>query len=301
MKNLICPGCTNEMKKEKMPDLTIDECKKCGGIFLDKNELNILATGMAGNIEYSSTSGINTDDIYPDRNCPVCEDKKMEKVNLLEYCDIIFDYCPSCHGFYLDKNEVETMNETLKKIHKSCSSQEFRDIIDGHLVRIDVLQMVKQMIDAGTLGLTTVSNPLQYLQILVYFKKPLDINLNLHYEKWTVKLAKAFKLFNGQDIVLGNPEFDKQFIVESSDPDKVKKILNQDIQQAIVDFMKTKPTVFKKQGKIWIFDDRLVYMEGSYGDNPLITEDDINATDAIINGNITKSLIKIAGMIDATA
>jgi len=65
--------------------------------------------------------------------------------------------------------------------------------------------------------------------------------------------------------------------------------------------MKTKPTVFKKQGKIWIFDDRLVYMEGSYGDNPLITEDDINATDAIINGNITKSLIKIAGMIDATA
>jgi Zn-finger nucleic acid-binding protein len=42
------------METVKEPDITVDRCAACGGIFLDKNELNVLATGMSGDIEYCS-------------------------------------------------------------------------------------------------------------------------------------------------------------------------------------------------------------------------------------------------------
>ena len=35
-------GLDNDMKKIKEPDITFDRCEKCGGVFLEKGELNIL-------------------------------------------------------------------------------------------------------------------------------------------------------------------------------------------------------------------------------------------------------------------
>lgn len=297
MKEIKCPGCSALMKKEEMPDLTIDECPKCGGIFLDKDELNILSTGMAGDIEINSTAGINLDDIYPDRSCPVCKDKKMKKVNLLEYTDLIFDYCPDCQGFYLDKNELDTMNQKLKEIHESGSSQEFRDYIGDYLVRIDVPEAA-QLLNPVSIGLTSSPVPQKYIKISVFFNKPLNIGFNLHNEKWTAKLAKAFKVFKGQDIEVGNKDFDSKFIIESSSESKIKAVLTPDVQEAILDFVKSKPSIFSKKGKFWAFDTKVVYLEGPYMDSPLMTKDDINATEDIVNGTITKSLLKIAEMVD---
>lgn len=39
----ICPRCKVEMKKIKRHDVILDICKKCGGMWLDKDEIGKLA------------------------------------------------------------------------------------------------------------------------------------------------------------------------------------------------------------------------------------------------------------------
>ena len=49
---LTCPRCKSVMHKIEEPDITVDRCSECGGTFLDKGELDVLATGMSGEIEF---------------------------------------------------------------------------------------------------------------------------------------------------------------------------------------------------------------------------------------------------------
>ena len=92
MNTLRCPNCKTIMERHPEPDVTIDVCPSCGGTFLDKNELNVLATGMSGDIEYCSIDRTTDKDKFPTRLCPKCSEQEMEKVYLLSYSDIVFDF-----------------------------------------------------------------------------------------------------------------------------------------------------------------------------------------------------------------
>ncbi|MDX1708923.1 MAG: zf-TFIIB domain-containing protein [Desulfobacterales bacterium] len=54
-------------------------------------------------------------DNFPKCSCPKCQSQKMKKINLLRLSDIIFDFCPKCEGFFLDKGELDAMNAELEK------------------------------------------------------------------------------------------------------------------------------------------------------------------------------------------
>ncbi|MBN2052594.1 zf-TFIIB domain-containing protein [Candidatus Woesearchaeota archaeon] len=41
-KSLNCPKCAIEMSKKKRNGITIDKCESCGGIWLDKGEIDII-------------------------------------------------------------------------------------------------------------------------------------------------------------------------------------------------------------------------------------------------------------------
>jgi len=110
MADMNCPSCSGKMKSVIEPDVTTDVCQNCGGIFLDKGELNAFATAFAGDIEYCSIDHDTHIDRFPTRTCPKCSDQKMIKVNLLAFSSLIFDFCPSCEGFFLDKGEIDVMN-----------------------------------------------------------------------------------------------------------------------------------------------------------------------------------------------
>ncbi|MFV0532815.1 MAG: zf-TFIIB domain-containing protein [Cumulibacter sp.] len=45
--NLLCPKCTNAMHQYERNDVVIDQCVECGGIFLDRGELERLAQAEA--------------------------------------------------------------------------------------------------------------------------------------------------------------------------------------------------------------------------------------------------------------
>jgi len=127
MANLTCPNCQVEMKKDEDGDMTTDVCPKCRGVFLDKDELNTLATGMSGNIEYCSIDNDFHQDHFPDRSCPRCSDKQMSKINLLAFSDLIFDYCSNCGGFFLDQGEVQKMNQDLRHLTPNKEAEEHRN------------------------------------------------------------------------------------------------------------------------------------------------------------------------------
>ena len=54
MAGMNCPSCNARMEKVTEPDITTDVCQNCSAIFLDKGEVNALATALAGDIEYCS-------------------------------------------------------------------------------------------------------------------------------------------------------------------------------------------------------------------------------------------------------
>ena len=134
--DLTCPGCKSRMARVKDTDIWVDRCTSCSGVFLDKNELNVLATGMSGDIEYCSIDAKKHEDKFAARSCPVCPDQPMRKIDLLIYADTIFDYCPNCEGFYLDKGELAAMNCELEELNRDRLPEEYRGYRGEHLVRL---------------------------------------------------------------------------------------------------------------------------------------------------------------------
>ncbi len=266
MKSRICPQCISEMDKISHPDITIDRCSKCGGTFLDKGELNVLSTGMAGDIEHFSTRKEVLSDDHPSRSCPnpSCAEKTMKKVNILGCTGVILDYCDNCEGFFADKDEIQLLNEEeLVFLTKGKSAEEFREYINGHLVRSDRISDVIE-IATGIHGATVPQN-VNYIQISVYFKTPLKLDLRIYSEKLMHKFLKVIGFFRKQDIKTGNEKVDSLFIIQGNNEENVKSLLSKlDVQDQLIEFQQRKFRILKKRGAFEITDKRIVYTEGPY-------------------------------------
>jgi Zn-finger nucleic acid-binding protein len=276
----------------KDPDLTYQKCSSCGGIFLEKGELNAFATGMKGDIEFSSIdeSIIKEPDKFPQRSCPKCTGQKMDKINLLAYSDLIFDYCPNCESFFLDQGEAEAMNDELIQITPRGAAQEFRGYKDEYLVRIDRRQDV-QVGGYGLAGMRTVPMQATTIFIAVYFNKPVA-RMRVYQETWAVQLAKTLGLFNAKDIQTGNAEFDKLFRVLGNDETAIVRLFDNEVTNALVDFASRGYKLFTLKGKIEISDKCIAYKEGRY--KPDTLPDLVAKSEPVV-----KELISIAKIIES--
>jgi len=275
------------MDKIKHPDITIDRCPNCGGTFLDKGELDVLATGMAGDIEFCSIGREEYLDKYqPYRSCPnpSCCEKTMRKTILLNCTDTIFDYCDRCEGFFLDKGEIKKMNEELEQLTKEKSAEEFREYIDGHLVRSDRIADVRPY-KVGYREQTSFKC-VDYLRISVYFKDAFDLNLRLYSEKWTSKFLKLIGLFRKQDIQAGNEKLDSLFIIQGSNEEEIESLLSKsEIQKQLIEFKEKNFKIYNRRGTLEITDKRIIYTEGPYTGNVRydVKEDRIGVVKKMLN------------------
>ena len=107
-KTIECPRCWVEMKKEEVevlgPNVIIDVCPNCQGIWFDDNELKKvlgdrkLANYLTKHIGTQSKSKLV---------CPRCGGL-MD----LEYAqEVEIDVCLDCHGAWLDYGELERLKE----------------------------------------------------------------------------------------------------------------------------------------------------------------------------------------------
>ncbi|MBT4792648.1 MAG: hypothetical protein HON90_13830 [Halobacteriovoraceae bacterium] len=110
-----CPNCkTDSLFTKEYELIKIDQCKLCHGTWLDQGEICEIIKNRATDFseaEIAKTvglafSGIPTKELEQKRNCPKCN-KKLNTVNYTCDSGIIIDVCPSEHGMWLDKRELE--------------------------------------------------------------------------------------------------------------------------------------------------------------------------------------------------
>jgi len=258
---LHCPGCGHAMHKVTAPDMTIDECGHCGGTWLDAGELNALATGLAGDIEYCAASHPIIAEDAPDRTCPRCAEP-MRTVRLMRHSEVILEHCQACGGFYLDRGEVEAMNEALRKISREEKGQEYRGTLKDHLVRVDRHTVFHAAFDV--LGIAAAPNEEQTLEITVFYREPLGVDLHIHEETLATRVAKVLRFFAPQDIASGDKAFDHAWQVQGSDEAVVKRLLTEPVRAQLLEFRELEPHLFAKPGTLEVLDDCAIYREGPY-------------------------------------
>jgi len=254
------------MEVNREADIVTERCPKCHGIFLDKGELNVLATGHSGNIEYCSIDHEEHRDSKPKRMCAKCEDVGMQKINLLLFSDIIFDYCPNCEALFLDSGEVGAMNAELAKLSPVKTPEEIREYRDGLLVRVDRLMSVGLGSSpiAAVVGEGNVVNATTF-KVAVYFKKPLELGLRVFPERWIEKLAKALRLYSCEDISTGHPGFDDAFLIRGNDKDAICRLFeSKKLREALLSLKKNITPLGSVKGQLEINDTGVFYSEGPY-------------------------------------
>jgi Zn-finger nucleic acid-binding protein len=91
--------------------IEIDECRKCKGIWLDRDELRILKDKSErdswGTLRWldDEVDAIDTMKALPSNlHCPKCSDTLLVSVGFGE-SEVIINWCPSCCGTWLDQQE----------------------------------------------------------------------------------------------------------------------------------------------------------------------------------------------------
>lgn len=103
----------------ELQQVEIDHCMLCGGIWLDRGELELLSgASMPANSQRKCCE--------QKRRCPACG-KRMEKAKYAAGSDIVVDRCARGHGVWFDKGELETllqMNHTQQSDQVACLLRE---------------------------------------------------------------------------------------------------------------------------------------------------------------------------------
>ena len=111
-----CPRCNEKMAKEEIDGEMIAVCHDCGGMWLQRNQLNKMIIEGEGDFESASVDSSATGGEMTTLSCPECDGSIMGKVNFLHYSDIILDHCDSCGGFWLDQGELERIHGYVRQV-----------------------------------------------------------------------------------------------------------------------------------------------------------------------------------------
>ena len=112
---MLCPECCDEMLVLELDGVEIDCCDECHGIWLDEGELELI-TGNDYESDLPFLKALtekNTVKSKGKRKCPVCG-KPMLLVDIPLDPVIEIDRCPSNHGLWFDKGELEQIVSAAK-------------------------------------------------------------------------------------------------------------------------------------------------------------------------------------------
>ncbi len=101
-----CPVCKSAMIVLELEQVETDYCSTCGGIWLDRGELELLLADA-----HQAKQLVNSFHRAPGvrekiRACPICL-KKMHKIHTgSEDVPVIIDRCSKGHGLWFDRGEL---------------------------------------------------------------------------------------------------------------------------------------------------------------------------------------------------
>jgi Zn-finger nucleic acid-binding protein len=112
---MTCLDCGKEMASYEVhtpsASATYDVCEACGGLWLDKGELDKVADRVEGDIEYCSTEEAATAD--SGKLCPRCPNEPLHKVKFLGDDALVLERCGNCQGFWLEGGQIEAIDQSL--------------------------------------------------------------------------------------------------------------------------------------------------------------------------------------------
>jgi Zn-finger nucleic acid-binding protein len=95
----------------ELDQVEIDHCTKCGGVWLDAEEMDLLLDGSEGREEIRRRATVVTSSDEKKRRCPICS-KKMEKAHISregKETRVLIDRCKKHHGTWLDGGELDAV------------------------------------------------------------------------------------------------------------------------------------------------------------------------------------------------
>ena len=113
-----CPIDNSELQSQTYEaDLTVDACSECGGMWLDRGELEAIQEtkerDYSDELSRMPDLGYNAYLLAQQKTgrsiqCPNCN-VEMEAREYARCSQVMIDVCPQCHGIWLDKGEIESL------------------------------------------------------------------------------------------------------------------------------------------------------------------------------------------------
>lgn len=137
----VCPSCGNTLNLYELQSTQFEGCPKCKGVWLIKDELRKLKNKVAG----SSLRWLNDEidnleraSVIPTKRlCVRCKTVNMVSV-IFGKTKILVDWCPQCHGQWLDRGEFQAILDYLKdemvKMHAKDIEKEIAEDLE-HVVK----------------------------------------------------------------------------------------------------------------------------------------------------------------------
>lgn len=122
-----CPRCHVPLVQERRPalgpDVTVDVCTKCHGLYLDKGELLRLTGNRSLHSFLTKQVGIDSDSTLL---CPGCGGI----MDLEDAAGIKVDVCITCFGLWLDAGEMEQLQDVDPKAFRELSPEKRAELFD---------------------------------------------------------------------------------------------------------------------------------------------------------------------------
>jgi len=126
-----CPKCTKNLDEVVVNNCKINRCSMCGGIWFDKDELNMIKDERDKNLSWldfdlwSDESKLKASGTFID--CP----RDGSPLFKIKYgpSDVMVDICLQCHGIWLDKDELDKILLDLKqKVNSETLPEYLKDL-----------------------------------------------------------------------------------------------------------------------------------------------------------------------------
>ncbi|MEO8440350.1 MAG: zf-TFIIB domain-containing protein [Spartobacteria bacterium] len=124
-----CPVGGENLERYSIYGLEFEGCPKCHGMWLEKDELRKLKNKINDgqlhwlNAEIDRLEQMSV--ISSSRSCPKCRSQKLVSV-LFPHSSVIIDWCPGCHGQWLDRGEFDSIIGYLRDEATSATPKEIR-------------------------------------------------------------------------------------------------------------------------------------------------------------------------------
>jgi Zn-finger nucleic acid-binding protein len=111
--NFACVKCTSVLDRSLIGDVEVDLCPSCGGLWLDRGEIDQLAAQPEEAIEAlkaALTEGKPVAQSASVWRCPACPGRLREAM----LGPVRVDYCLLCRGIFLDRGELDAVLAAVK-------------------------------------------------------------------------------------------------------------------------------------------------------------------------------------------